>query len=110
MPSSSIYVSKQLVFWECFSFTLQDFFTDEEISSSVELLGKVATSRKDILTPKTKEACVQCIGYLSSLNLTEEFYMKLLTQMCSVGEVWSFYFYGKKKFTEEHGKGTLKLN
>lgn len=66
--------------------------SDIEFCSLCELLGKIATSRKDSLTPKMKESAVHCLGFLSSLSLQTDLYEKVLAHLFASGEVIHSFF------------------
>ncbi|VDN40204.1 unnamed protein product [Gongylonema pulchrum] len=58
----------------------------EEFCSLCDLLGKIASSRKDTLTLKMKESIIHCLGFLSSHALQTNLYGQILTQLYATGE------------------------
>ncbi|KAM3717041.1 Proteasome adapter and scaffold protein [Dirofilaria immitis] len=61
--------------------------SDNQFCSFCELLGRIAASRKDILTSKMKESAVRCLGFLSLHNLPSTLYEKILAQLFACGEI-----------------------
>ncbi|VDK69522.1 unnamed protein product [Onchocerca ochengi] len=61
--------------------------SDNQFSSLCELLGKIAASRKDILTSKMKELAVKCLGFLSLHSSSTVLYEKILVQLFACGEI-----------------------
>ncbi|VDN49514.1 unnamed protein product, partial [Gongylonema pulchrum] len=61
----------------------------EEFRSLCDLLGKIASSRKDTLTLKMKESIIHCLGFLSSHALQTNLYGQILTQLYATGEIAS---------------------
>ncbi|VDK36370.1 unnamed protein product [Anisakis simplex] len=50
-------------------------------------MGKLAASRKDTVTLKMKEAAAGCLGFLSCLDLSEEVYERIISELYAIGEV-----------------------
>ncbi|VDO32504.1 unnamed protein product, partial [Onchocerca flexuosa] len=67
--------------------TLVSSVSDNQFCSLCELLGKIAASRKDILTLKMKESAVKCLGFLSLHSSSTVLYEKILAQLFACGEV-----------------------
>uniref|UniRef100_A0A0M3K9L0 Proteasome-associated protein ECM29 homolog (inferred by orthology to a human protein) n=1 Tax=Anisakis simplex TaxID=6269 RepID=A0A0M3K9L0_ANISI len=58
----------------------------ECIIKFAEQMGKLAASRKDTVTLKMKEAAAGCLGFLSCLDLSEEVYERIISELYAIGE------------------------